>query len=350
MAEHVSYGSYTFPTPTPLVSLGVDTVYIGGVADHYSEEIGVVGTLTGQNLSGIHLQKMQMISGLLSEYKTLNVSNDESTDSGPHGNAKEYTCATPTAISFGASDLTTTLPYSVTFNTFSSASFSEFFGVAEPTDNWTFTEQDGRVTEVQHSVSARGVKVNSQAPLQNARDFVTGRATGCLDISLFQTGQSDKNGSLRAFLVSRNEDIDKTKNRYSLQETFQYSTSQSLYLTGITSSGILSCDTKISYEKDQGLNIEVQANVKGGIVTGAGVGLIDTGLFTPDQATQVAINAVKNSTSSFESGCYTFVDRGPKTISYDIDTGSNSVSFKYSFADPDNLEVPLLMLARMILR
>ena len=61
MAEHVSYGSYTFPTPTPLVSLGVDTVYIGGVADHYSEEIGVVGTLTGQNLSGIHLQKMQMI-------------------------------------------------------------------------------------------------------------------------------------------------------------------------------------------------------------------------------------------------------------------------------------------------
>lgn len=345
MAEYVAYGlggsRYTFPTPTPLVSLGVDTVYIGGVADHYSEEIGVVGTLTGENLSGIHLQKMQMISGLLSEYQTLYISNQESTDGVDPETAEKvkiYTCSTPSAISFGASDLTTTLPYSVTFNTFSSASFSEFFGVAEPTDNWTFTEQDGRVTEVQHSVSARGVKVNSQAPLQNARDFVTGRATGCLDISLFQTGQSDKNGSLRAFLVSRNEDIDKTKNRYSLQETFQYSTSQSLYLTGITSSGILSCDTKISYEKDQGLNIQVEANVKGGIVTGAAVGLIDTGLFTPDQATQVAINAVKNSTSSFESGCYTFVDRGPKTISYDVDTGSNSVSFKYSFADPDNLE------------
>ena len=79
MAEYVAYGlggsRYTFPTPTPLVSLGVDTVYIGGVADHYSEEIGVVGTLTGENLSGINLQKMQMISGLLSEYQTLYISN-----------------------------------------------------------------------------------------------------------------------------------------------------------------------------------------------------------------------------------------------------------------------------------
>jgi len=330
MAESITYGSYTFPSPTPLVSQGVDPIYIAGEVDHFSETVDIVGFLTGENLSGLHLQKMQMISGLLSEYETLTISNNTAN--------KTFTCSTPSSISFADSDLSTTLPYSVNFSSFSSSSFSEFFGISEPQDNWSFTEQDGRITQVDHRVSAKGVKVNSTAPLENARDFVTGRSTGCLDISLFQTGQSDKDGNLRAFLTSRNEEINKSNNFYSLSEVFQYSTSQDLSITGVTSSGILSCNTKIGYEKEAGLSVEVSASVKGGIITGGGVGLIDTGLFTSDQATQIAISTVKNSMSEFESGCYTFVDRGPRSVSYTVDTGANTVGFTYSFADPDNVD------------
>ena len=128
MAESITYGSYTFPDPTPLVGQSVNPVYVAGKLDHYQDGVELIGNLTGANLSGLHLQKMQMISGLMSEYETLTVSNDDSN--------KEFTCSKPTSISFSDSDLTTVLPYSVSFESFSSGVFSEYFGVQSPVDNW----------------------------------------------------------------------------------------------------------------------------------------------------------------------------------------------------------------------
>ena len=73
MSETITYGSYTFPEPTPFVGQGVDPVFIAGKADHFKDSIELVGNLTGENLSGLHLQKMKMISGLLSTFETLTI-------------------------------------------------------------------------------------------------------------------------------------------------------------------------------------------------------------------------------------------------------------------------------------
>ena len=34
MAESITYGTYTFPYPTPLVAEGVEPIYIQGEVDH----------------------------------------------------------------------------------------------------------------------------------------------------------------------------------------------------------------------------------------------------------------------------------------------------------------------------
>ena len=76
MAETVSYGSYTFPSPPPLVGESSDMVYVAGEVDNFANTVEIVGTLTGENLSGLHLQKMDMITGLLPEFQTLSITND----------------------------------------------------------------------------------------------------------------------------------------------------------------------------------------------------------------------------------------------------------------------------------
>jgi len=328
MAESITYGSYTFPDPTPLVGQSVNPVYVAGKLDHYQDGVELIGNLTGANLSGLHLQKMQMISGLMSEYETLTVSNDDSN--------KEFTCSKPTSISFSDSDLTTVLPYSVSFESFSSGVFSEYFGVQSPVDNWSFTEEVGEITAATHTVSAQGVKIDNTAPLVNAINFVTGRATGCRNISLFQTGAEGGAVAGGAYLISRTENIDKASNTYGIIENYKYSTSENPIKNV---SGFFTSSTQIAFDKDAGLSVNVNASVQGNMdATKNTDGLVDTGMFTSTQATEIAVNAVASSLSDYESGAYSFINRGPKSVSYRIDSGVNKVDYTFSFQDPDNTD------------
>jgi hypothetical protein len=324
MAETVTYGSYTFPTPTPFVGHGVEPIYIAGKVDHTKDTIDLVGNLTGENLSGLHLQKMLMISGLMSEFQTLTISHSPTIGS----EDKTFSSAKPESISFDSSDLTTVLPYSVSFSSYSSGTFSEFLGIESPVDQWSFNEEEGKVVTVNHTVSARGVETGNStvavSPLTNAYNFVTGRATGCLDLSLFNTGGN-------AFLTSRTEDINKSENSYSIQENFLYSASTD----PVTNSGVFKASTQISFDKEAGLSVNVNASVQGSMDGGKTGHLMHTGLFTSGQATEIALNAVASSLSNYESGSYTFVGRGPTSASYEINTGANTVNFTYGFTDPD---------------
>lgn len=321
MSEQITYGSYSFPSPIPFVGQGIEPVYIAGKIDHTKNSIELVGNLTGENLSGLHLQKMKMISGMMSTFETLTISHESQDET--------FLKAKPETISFSDSDLTTFLPYSVSFSCYESNSFSEFFGISDPIDTWSFNEQDGRIVESTHNVSAKGVKVNSKSPLVNARHFVTGRVTGYNDLSLFLTGST-------GYLMSRTENIDKSKNTYGLQETYRYNTSEYIH-TGL--SGVFQSNCSIAYGRDEGLSVNVTASIQGDFdAIKNSKGIISTGLFTASMAQEIAVNSVVSSLSDYESGVYTFIDRGPSTSSYDIDTGTNIISFSYGFSNPENLD------------
>ena len=103
----VTYGSYTFPTPSPFVAETTAPIFLSGQSDYFMDQVSLIGNITGSDLSGLDLQKMQMISGLLSEFQTLKITGD--------AEGKVYSGAKPVSISFSDSDLTTVLPYSVSF-------------------------------------------------------------------------------------------------------------------------------------------------------------------------------------------------------------------------------------------
>ena len=105
MAQSITYGSYAFPSPTPLVGHGVNPVYAKGKLDHYADSVDIVGHLTGENLSGLHLQKMELVSGLISEFQTLTISHAPTISSVD----RIFVAAKPESISFDDSDLTTVL-------------------------------------------------------------------------------------------------------------------------------------------------------------------------------------------------------------------------------------------------
>ena len=52
----------------------------------------------------------------------------------------------------------------------------------------------------------------------------------------------------------------------------------------------------------------------------------------------MALNAAVSSLSNYESGLYSFVDKGPTTYEYTVNTGENKIDFSFTFSDPDNVD------------
>jgi hypothetical protein len=326
MATSITYGSYSFPDPLPLVAEEDQAIVVAGNYDHSAITVNLVGYFTGSDLSGLDLQKMQMVSGFLNEYQDLTITaNNES---------KVCPNAIVRSISFNESDLTTLLPYSLSLDYYSGETFSDYFNVAEPTNTWEYQEQENNTIVATHSVSARGLKTSSSSELNNARHFVTGKLEeGFSDIAIFNS----PNGG--AYLQSRSENVDKKTNKYGVTETYLYSNSQDSIFEDIE--GIVSVNTAISYDINEGLSVSLEGSVQGSMDanTGSQVGLLSTGDFSLEKGTEVVLNAIVNSYSDYESGVYSFVLNGPTSYNYDLNTGSNTLNFSFQFSDPENLDI-----------
>ena len=323
MATSITYGSYSFPEPIPLFSEEDEVVKFGGLLDHSAIRVNLVGFLTGSDLSGLDLQKMQMVSGFLSEYEDLVVTIGNETKTCPSAFIE--------SIDFNDSDSTTILTYSFTAIYYSGETFSEYLGVTDPQNSWSYDEGDDKIITATHTVSAKGVKVNSDDPFDNARDFVAEKLeNGFENIALVNSGSN-------AFLTSRTENVDKKQNIYGVTEVYTYSAGDRSY----SDSGVVNVSTSISFSNKSELSINVNGSIQGSIDanTGSQVGLLSTGNFTPEQATDVAINALVNSYSDYESGVYSFVQDGPTAFNYDLNTGANLLNFSFTFADPDKVDV-----------
>lgn len=328
MATSITYGSYSFPDPLPLFSEEDQPVVFGGLYDHSAIRVNLVGYFTGSNISGLDLQKMQMISGFLNEYQDLTITVENESKTCPKAFIE--------SIEFGASDLTTILPYSLSALYYSGESFSEYFKVTEPQNSWSYAEGDNKIITATHTVSAKGLKVDSNSAFDNAREFVTGKLAGGFEnIALFNSGTN-------AFLTSRSENIDKKSNIYGVTEVYSYSAAdRDNSDRAYSDSGVLSLSTSISYSAEQELSISVEGSLQGSIDanTGTQEGLLSTGNFTADQATEVALNALISSYSDYESGIYSFVSNGPTSFNYNLDTGANLLNFSFSFTDVENLDL-----------
>jgi hypothetical protein len=322
MPDQITYGSYYFPSPLPAIAESDNLIKVAGKYDHKSISVDVIGFLTGSNLSGLHLQKMRMISGFLDEYQDLTISIGSE--------QRIFGECVVNSIEFAEGDLTTILPYTVNLTTYENHSFSEYFGIEDPQNSWSYSEQDNKIIQATHTVSAKGVKINGNDPFDNARSFVTGKLqNGFEHISFFNQPKSS------GFLVSRTEDIDRKNNKYGVTEVYNYSASD----YSIPQNGLLTYTSSIAYSKNQQLSISINGSLQGSIDACINGGLLTTGDFTPSQATEIALNTIINSSSNFEQGVYSFVSNGPTFFDYTINTGSNKLDFSFKFEDPENLDL-----------
>jgi len=322
MSDSVQYDSYNFPSPLPAIAESDELIVFGGKYDHKAINIDVIGTITGDSLSGLHLQKMQMVSGFLNEYQNLTVTLGSDT--------RVFSECLVESIDFSNSDLSTVLPYSVSFKTFENETFSEYYKIASPVDNWSYLEQDNKIIQATHNVSAKGLKVDSSDPLTNARSFVNSKLTeGFEYVGFF-------NGGSNGFLSSRNEKVDRKTDTYSVTEVYMYSASDQ----PLSSNGVVDVSTDISYDRNSELSVSVKGSVKGAMDANVGSStMLTTGDFSPEMATNTALDAIASSLSAYENLKYTFVSDGPSTYEYKLDTGDNRLEFSFGFENTENLDL-----------
>jgi hypothetical protein len=307
MSNQISYGGYSFPHPYPFLALSHSPVIVGGSVDHSILTASLVGEFTGCNFTNLKIQKDNLIKALSTGFQTLNVGE------------KEYSYAKPINVSFSSSNIKNRLPYSIEFEIQNDTDFSEFYGIKDPVDAWSFSELEDRTVSATHTVSAYGIKISGDS-LNNARAFVNSRLNGFSnEYSITLTGYSP-------ILISKNEEINRFSNFYSITENWKYSISQNVY---DKQDSIVRADCSIDYSADGSLNVTVKGKIEGGIS-----GTANSGYFTKQQATDFARNVLSQSKSSFENNLYGSIFQEPKTYSYNLDSGSNVVDFTYNFGDP----------------
>jgi len=318
MSESVSYGNFNFKAPFPAIAENVEPVTIAGELDYLKLKVDLIGFITGDGIESIVAEKNRMQNAMTTGFMDLVVSVGSQ--------SKTYPYSKPLSIEFGDSKLFSILPYTASFESYSSGDFSSYFGVENPENKWSFVEEDARIVSATHNISAVGIKTNSSDSLENAKNFVNS-LTGFQNLSSFHKGSN-------AFLVSTTENINPLKKKYSLVETYRFDSSDD----PVSNNGVGTVSVSIGYNRQSDLKIDVVGSIAGAIDGGINSLLLTTGVFSPDDATLFAKQSVLSTASEYESGVYSFVNNGPTTYEYTINTGENKVDFSFSFINDDDVE------------
>jgi hypothetical protein len=304
----VTYNGFDFPLASVLIS--DEPIYVEGKLDHTRERIQILGTITGASLNDLSSLKNDMQNALSLSFQELDI------------DIAQFDYSKPISISFSDSDLTTILPYSVEFEVFSEKDFSNFYGVSDPVDSWSYSEQDGRLISAVHTVSAKGIKINDQDALDNAKTFVESRLNDFENYSIINPDIQT------AFIREKTEEIDRFQNTYSVTETYSLSSSR----FDQPNNGLVTVTTQINYSKNSESSVTVSGNIIGSI-NGPSV---NESMFTALQAMNQATISVEKSKSSQESNFYEIIKRGPTSSSFEKNEIDNSISFTYTFSDAFN--------------
>ena len=311
----VSYGSYNFPTPLPAIAESIEPIFVAGNFDHSKIKIDVAGFITGENSEELLEAKKSMVDGLSSSFESFIIEVEG-------GNPTEYTFSKPIGINFQETKMSTLLPYSVSFESFEEGSFAAYFGVRDPVNNWTYSEEDGRIISATHTISAIGTKVQVGDSLENAKTFVN-NLTGFQNLSSFHDGDT-------AFIMSTVENIDPAKKKYSITETYKFDSSD----YPVSDVGVGNLSASINYDMSSDLKVDVNGSIIGAL----GGSTVSIASFTEDQATEYAKQSVISTLSDYEASVYSFISDGPTTYKYIVNTGENKIDFSFSFLNSDCVE------------
>ena len=205
----VTYDTTTF-SPTPLVNYSRQPISFGYVYG-YNTDISLDGMFTGIVTTGAVIS--YLTGAFANQFKGLTVTDDQSNI------LYQWTGVTVDSITLDTNPYFqgSFVRYSVKLKSFDVPS-----GVIDPSNEYSFTQNDNGTVTVNHKISARGVR-NLTGAFQNAIAFVkqfTGKDpfSNCAPI-LVPSGSG--------VMMSISENINRADAIYSVNETYQYITGES---------------------------------------------------------------------------------------------------------------------------
>lgn len=207
----IRYDNFTFKEPIPLVSKNEEIINYG---DRWGQitKISLQGQLTGacpndfnQLISG----QNNLISGFSRDFKPFTISENGRTI------FTSDTC-TVRSINFDQSKYVKMLNYTIELDCYERDLFTQSFGVLDPVNEYTFTENDDQSLNINHNISARGINTSTYSAMDNARNYVyalTGYNPSIIPINI-------NSSNYTPLLRSYTENINRLNGTYGIQESY----------------------------------------------------------------------------------------------------------------------------------
>lgn len=213
MSIQITYDNFTFNNPIPFVSRNQEIINYG---DRWGQitKISLQGQLTGaggcpDDFMGLINGQNNLISGFSRDFKKLSIIEDGNT-------LFQADSCIVRSINFDQSRYVKLLNYSIDLDCYEPDLFSGVYGVLDPVNEYTFTENEDQSITINHNISARGINTSNNSALNNARNYVytlTGYDPSILPINIYNTNYTPL---IRSYV----ENINRLNGTYSIQENY----------------------------------------------------------------------------------------------------------------------------------
>jgi len=199
--------------PTPFVSISQDFIDFGTKWNQVTN-LTLEGQITGRYLGTFSFNEINKNVNLLlnrfsENFKSFKVIENSQV-------LYDVPISIIESINFEESNWYGILPFSMQVKVYDSGVFSNYYGIVEPEENFSFSENDGQILNLNHNLSAKGIITNGKDAIQNAKEWVLSRTGDINKITPFLV----KNNDNSFILESTNETIDRFNGTFSIENTY----------------------------------------------------------------------------------------------------------------------------------
>jgi hypothetical protein len=203
--------------PTPFISFSQDFIDFN-IKQNQVTNISLEGQLTGKFIGQFSYNYLndsvkKLFSGFNNNYKSLKIIENSTVLFS--GNSVIIN-----SINLDESSWYGILPFSIDITYYDSGLFNDYFGVLDPEENISYTEEDGDILSLTHSISAIGIPTESKNAIENAKLWVLERTGNYNKINPILIKD---NAYKNYLLISSKETIDRFNGSYSWEGIYNKS-------------------------------------------------------------------------------------------------------------------------------
>lgn len=204
--------------PTPFVAISNDYIDFGTKWNQV-QNITLEGQLTGKYIGSksftlLNEAVASLYDNFKDNYKTFLIIEDGSTIYSADNTVIN-------SINISQSSWYGILPFTIELSVYDSGLFKDYYGVVEPEDNYSFKEDASSILSLTRTISAKGINVNNNTAIQNAKLWVASRKSSTISPILFNNNSNLNN---RPYLLySSIETIDRFNGIYTWEGDYKKS-------------------------------------------------------------------------------------------------------------------------------